>query len=348
MGQFPASAANSLIEGYCDDFVSLAAILAQTLEQVAMRGIAFESSRPSLERIERGMRELASAIQEMLARAPATTNVASTRHQGKDVAALMVGTDPHKPARIPPRSGPDSPPLPTSPGKGDGSAQAPATATAKAAPHGAAPAPSAAPAPPKHSVAPTAPAANARPAPVGPRRPTSVSTAASPATPRAGRTETLKGTNQSMPLLSVFQFLGRMRKSGTMHVFVDDESLAFEFVNGCIQFTASNRCPTGERLGELLVELGFCTRDTLAPILAKVGVSSADRLGQLVVEQKLVSNGQVLEALEKQVQRRFQRVCRSPAASYEFEEGRRLPGDGRIRIAPFELVFEQTKTGDRT
>ena len=37
MGHFPASAANSLIEGYCDDFVSLAAILAQTLER-AMGG----------------------------------------------------------------------------------------------------------------------------------------------------------------------------------------------------------------------------------------------------------------------------------------------------------------------
>ena len=34
VGQFPASAANSLIQGYCDDFVSLAAVLAQTLEQI--------------------------------------------------------------------------------------------------------------------------------------------------------------------------------------------------------------------------------------------------------------------------------------------------------------------------
>lgn len=142
-----------------------------------------------------------------------------------------------------------------------------------------------------------------------------------------------------MPLVSVFQFLGRTRKSGTLHVTLGEEIVAFEFVNGCIEFTASNQCPVNERLGELLVELGFCTRDRLAPILAKVGVSSAHRLGQLVVEEHLVSNGQVLEALEAQVLNRYHRVCQFPDAAYEFDPGPRAPGDGRIRIAPFELTM---------
>lgn len=162
-----------------------------------------------------------------------------------------------------------------------------------------------------------------------------------PPSQRGGKTEGLRGTNRTMPLQSVFQFLGRMRKSGTLHVFVGDEILAFEFVNGCIEFTATNRCPVNERLGELLVELNFCTREALAPFLAKVGVSSANRLGQLVVDAHLVSNGQVLEALEAQVLLRFQRVCESGDASYEFESGPRAPGDGRIRIAPFELTIDQ-------
>ena len=33
------STANSLIDGYCDDFIALAAVLAQTLEQASLRGI---------------------------------------------------------------------------------------------------------------------------------------------------------------------------------------------------------------------------------------------------------------------------------------------------------------------
>ncbi|MEO6594748.1 MAG: DUF4388 domain-containing protein [Planctomycetota bacterium] len=147
-----------------------------------------------------------------------------------------------------------------------------------------------------------------------------------------------------MPVLSVFQFVGRMRKTGTMYVYHGSETLAFEFVNGCVRFTASDRCPVEERLGELLIELGFCTRDKLASALAKVGVTTPDRLGQLVVEQGIATNGQVLEALEEQVHRRFRRICSSAQVSYEFEEGACMPGDGRIRITPTELAYEHKRT----
>jgi hypothetical protein len=337
VGQFPASAANSLIEGYCDDFVSLAATLAQTLEQVAMRGIAFDASRPALERIEHGMRELADAIQELLARGSVSNGFETVLGRKQDQGATAA-----PPAPEAPRPTAARPTRPLGDGGHTPSAGAPR-------PHGTRPQQQ------QQRPTPSAPAQPAQP-PQPPPAPRSIAASSAarttrPAsaaanTPRPARTETLKGTNRSMPLLSVFQFLGRMRKSGTVHVYIQDETLAFEFVNGCIEFTASDRCPVGERLGELLVELGSCTREALAPILAKVGVSSAHRLGHLVVESKLVSNGQVLEALESQVKRRFQRVCTCADAAYEFDEGRRLPGDGRIRIAPFELSFEPGR-GDR-
>jgi hypothetical protein len=330
VGQFPASAASSLIEGYCDDFVSLAAMLAQTLEQVAMRGIAFESSRASLQRIEHGMRELSDAIHELLERGSVSSGfeaVLGRKKSDSDAAAASPG-----PATTgPTTSAPPARPQPPRPAAGPAPTPTPA-----ARPPLANRQPPAA----QRSLGASSPNRAARPALPAAKTAGGAPVSASAATPRAARSETLKGTNQSMPLLSVFQFLGRMRKSGTVHVYIQEETLAFEFVNGCIEFTASDRCPVGERLGELLVELGFCSRETLAPILAKVGVSSAHRLGHLVVASNLVSNGQVLEGLEAQVKRRFQRVCTNPEAAYEFEEGRRLPGDGRIRITPFELSFE--------
>lgn len=347
VGQFPASAASSLIEGYCDDFVSLAAMLAQTLEQVAMRGINFEPSRTSLQRIEHGMRELADAIRELLERGSVSGDFETVlgRKKATDESAAAM------PSPTAPVSGavqrvnrPGGEAKPTA-----GASRQPATPpttqqtpASKPAPAGAPPAKASTSQPPaaSRSIAASSQARTARPSPPTSRASTGAPVSASAATPRSQRTETLKGTNRSMPLLSVFQFLGRMRKSGTVHVYVQEETLAFEFVNGAIEFTASDRCPVGERLGELLVELGSCTRETLAPILAKVGVSSAHRLGHLVIEARLVTNGQVLEALEAQVKRRFQRVCTDPDAAYEFEEGRRLPGDGRIRIAPIELSFE--------
>jgi hypothetical protein len=341
VGQFPASAASSLIEGYCDDFVSLAAMLAQTLEQVAMRGINFDTSRESLQRIEHGMSELAAAIRELLERGSVSNvdTVLGRKKVDDETAGPAPGPTPIR--------APASPAVgrrPGGPGPGPTqTAMSPRTPT----PGPGAPRPTAAAEPPaQRSIGAASPTRTARPAQhAAGGAAGGAPVLASAAVPRAARAETLKGTNRSMPLLSVFQFLGRMRKSGTVHVYIETETLAFEFVNGCIEFTASDRCPVGERLGELLVELGSCSREALAPILAKVGVSSAHRLGHLVVEARLVSNGQVLEALESQVRRRFQRVCSSPEAAYEFDEGRRLPGDGRIRIAPLELSFEPGRGG---
>lgn len=368
VGQFPASAANSLIEGYCDDFVALAALLAQTLEQVSMRGIGFDKCRPHLQRIENGMRELAAGIHEMLERGSLSTKFDSVRPGAAPAAAPVAGAatpserpaasvppTPSTPMKSPIRSGPepkvepdramrrpDLAPRGPSPAQPQPVAQQlqPRTAAGPAP----SPTPTAKSAPPPR---PTTPRAEPAPAPTT-RRPADQERIAAPAEPKAptadpamGKSDVLRGTNRTMPLQSVFQFLGRTRKSGTLHVFIGEEIVAFEFVNGCIEFTATNHCPMAERLGELLVELGFCTRDRLAPILAKVGVSSANRLGQLVIDEHLVSNGQVLEALEAQVLRRFQRVCECTDASYEFEPGRRVPGDGRIRIAPFELTIDQ-------
>lgn len=54
VAQFPAAAVSSLIDGYCSNFIELASVLAQTLEQVSMRGIDIQHSRGDLERIEAG------------------------------------------------------------------------------------------------------------------------------------------------------------------------------------------------------------------------------------------------------------------------------------------------------
>ena len=141
-----------------------------------------------------------------------------------------------------------------------------------------------------------------------------------------------------MPLLSVFQFLGRMRKTGIMRVTLGSETLTFEMVNGCVQLAVSDNSPKDEQLGELLIEQGMCTRQAITPLLASAS-SSNEKLGNLVVQQKLVSNGQILEALELQVQRRFARACKNLNASYQFDECAPRPTDGRIRITPLELSY---------
>ena len=63
---FPPSAAASLVSGYCTDFIELASNMAQTLEQVTMRGLDIGNSTEELARVERGMRALADAIHDAI------------------------------------------------------------------------------------------------------------------------------------------------------------------------------------------------------------------------------------------------------------------------------------------
>jgi hypothetical protein len=389
VGQFPASAANSLIQGYCDDFVALAAILAQTLEQVSMRGIDLKHSRPSLERIERGMQDLAAAIRELLDRpvgaraAPDAAPEAAKQPndaKGSAAAAPPAPTPTSTPVTKPPPRAAASP----APAVADdddfprpAAMQAPAQkpAAVPVAPTAAKVGPAATGSRPKdttahvdmrpaelrNSTAPrteakadakderatAAPAVAGPPAPAAPpaagrpvghapsNRPRAAATsqprpsAATPPVarpgrmPAGGRPEGLKGTNQSMPLLSVFQFLGRMRKQGTMHVQLPDEALAFELENGCLFASVTDRCPREERLGELLVELDVCTREQLEPVIQQADAGSPDRFGQLVIQAGLANAEQIVHALEEQVRRRFTRACRHPEAAYEFHENER-------------------------
>ena len=228
--RFPAAAANSLIQGYCDDFVALAASLAQTLEQVAMRDIDFASSRSSLERIENGMRDLGEAIHDLLARG---------RKEAESAAATTV-------------------------------AQPPATS---------------------------------RPA-----------------------VKRLEGSATTMPLLSVFQFLGRLRKSGVVEVMSNDTRVTFRLQNGYIVDSDATPCQLDERLADLLVEQGIRTAADIQSLQANGQHQTDDELAHAVVAAG-ASAMDVTEALTEQASRRYSRACRDPKATYVFHESNQAPTD---------------------
>jgi hypothetical protein len=401
-GQFPASAANSLIQGYCEDFVSFAAVLAQTLEQVSMRGIDLKQSRTDLERIENGMRNLADAIHELLARQPAKGGAKPTE-RAPEKAPPVASANPAPKAAAPAPSAPAAPAArsqpapsptpvvaptpaanaraaaptnqgavrvdmrprdeeptskPTTPAPKP-NASADATTAPKPAPAAAsdaAPTPTATantgtppatpvltPAPP--ATAPgrpvgTAPANRAKAAAPGSTpRPTTAANAARPGQRPAARPENLKGTNRSMPLLSVMQFLGRMRKRGTMKVALPGETLTFDIENGCVMSAASTNCPRDERLGDILCDMDVCTREQLEPLelLVESG-QAAERFGQLVLEHQLANDQQVVAALEAQVKTRFSRACKHLEASYEFVEGERTSAPPAFPVQPLPIA----------
>lgn len=278
--QFSAATAHSLLQGYCSDFVKLAAVLAQTLEQAAIRDVDLDPSRRQLTRLEQGMRDLADALHDQLQRPVAP-----------------------KPAPAP----------------------RPAAATPARQPNRPAPVPTAQP-----------PAESGKPRSLTGKGPAKALDGKPSTKPRRGGS--LQGTTASMPVLSVFQFLGRMRKSGTLHITLPDEELAFVMEHGCIAFATSNRNVIDERLGDLLVDADACTREALVPLEEQVATGSADLFGQLVIDKGVATLAQVLQALEMQVRRRFQRSCRASEAIYEFVEGELSIGESPFRSKPVAVA----------
>lgn len=354
VGHFPATAANSLVEGYCNDFVSLAAALAQTLEQVSMRGLDIRGSHDQLARVEVGMRGLAEAIHDLLARGdmptaePFASPLAGDGHDDDSDDDFLA--DPPKPA--PPTAEPErfvsdrTQPLfinPTGPLDSVQSSKPRQPAGARRRPDGdatSAEAPNYPPRPQqKRADAPGKPTPGkptaGKPIADKPKAPAQPPREAAPDDDDGA----LRGTSQSMPVLSVVQFLGRTRKNGTLRIQLGGETLKFEFENGCVQACTSTKPIRGERLGDLLIETTGCSPQDLSALL-KGQTTTAKQLGELVVQAGLASNGQVLEALELQVRRRFTRACEAKNASYEFRDGRPSATDGRVRIAPMELTFQ--------
>lgn len=271
--QFPASAARSLIEGYCDEFFSLATLLAETLDQASTRDLDIGSSSTELERLKNGMRELTEAIELSLGSAAGDTSP----------------TTPHGTAVILDNSPP--------PPKPQRSARL-ALATSPFADQ-----PVKQPAPDEDAPGPVAPA--------------------------------LKGSNRSMPMRSVFQFVERVRKSGIMTVQLPDETLTFEFDNGYVQACRTTNRTKGDRLGDLLRDT--CDTTLLNNLLRRAKAHTNQQIGEMVVRAGLTTNGMVLNALEEQVRGRFQRACEAAEATYEFLDRPANRSDGRIRIAPMEL-----------
>ena len=333
---FPATAATSLIHGYCDDFIALAASMAQTLEQATMRSLPLDSCRDDLARVERGMRNLAEAIGGMLAQLPGS-------HEPGHAAPAAPPANAPAPAAAAPAA---RAPRPATAGAPN-AASAPHAPAAPHAPHApAAPAAAAAAAPAPRAARPAAdatPPAHAQPAARGAGEPKKAAAAAAAATPGAATPQRgpvssmLAGSNDTMPLRSVFQFLSRMRKSGTLRVTIDGEELTFDLGDGSLIATSSNRPHAGERLGEILAELRFLVPADIDGFVRQHG-HSLRKLGGALVQAGRLTEGQLLEALELQVTRRFRRATSAQKATYDFRECPRPRGDGRIRIRAFEIL----------
>jgi hypothetical protein len=112
----------------------------------------------------------------------------------------------------------------------------------------------------------------------------------------------LDGNLRVFSLTDIFQMLGMQRKSGMLTVEGPKDTIAVGFVTGRVVSVESSAHPLENRLGSLLVKAGLLSEAQLAIVL-ETQKKQHDRLGRLLVAERLVRPEDLREAFRIQVQR---------------------------------------------
>jgi len=112
----------------------------------------------------------------------------------------------------------------------------------------------------------------------------------------------LDGNLRVFSLTDIFQMLGMQRKSGILTVEGPKDTIAVGFLTGRVVSVESSSHPLENRLGSLLVKAGLLSETQLAIVL-ETQKKRQDRLGRLLIAERLVRPEDLREAFRIQVQR---------------------------------------------
>lgn len=110
----------------------------------------------------------------------------------------------------------------------------------------------------------------------------------------------LEGTLRVFSLTDIFQVLGLQRKSGTLTVEGEDDTVTVSFLGGQVVSADSSGRRLENRIGTLLVRAGRINEEQLSRIL-EVQRESQQRLGFLLIRERLVTPEDLREALRLQI-----------------------------------------------
>jgi len=154
----------------------------------------------------------------------------------------------------------------------------------------------------------------------------------------------IKGKLETVSLPDLFQLLSIGRKTGTLTVSNDYSHKQIAFKDGKVVYSSSSK--EDEHLGHLLLRKGIISEADLGKAL-RVGREKGERLGEVLVELGLAPEGEVAVWLRRQTEESIYDLFGWEKGEFSFEEGR-LPPQQHL-IPPFEvmsLIMEGTKRMD--
>jgi hypothetical protein len=178
----------------------------------------------------------------------------------------------------------------------------------------------------------------------------------------------LSGTIKDFGLADIFQLIGMQRKTGTLTLRNERETVYVKFHSGHVVGAESATQLLEDMLGSVLVRTGRLTDRQLQDVLKLQG-KTLQRLGYLLVQNEYISAADLQDALHTQVTQVVYRLFRWRVGTYHFQsadsldydhefapvsaetilmEGARMVDEWPIlerRIRSTDLVFRQTAAG---
>ncbi len=130
----------------------------------------------------------------------------------------------------------------------------------------------------------------------------------------------LKGSSSFLALPDLLGFLSTLNASGTLEVTTLGESFTLVFQGGRLTHAASDDAPEGSRLGDILVSQGALSQTRLSSFLLR-NRGSSRKLGEALMMEEQVTEGELFAALEEQIRRLFVRIFGADSATFEFTDG---------------------------
>ena len=156
----------------------------------------------------------------------------------------------------------------------------------------------------------------------------------------------LQGNSWTIPLPDLVGFLASARKTGVLWVHAPNENFLIELRNGMLLHATSDDSPPGERLGEVLVSLGFVSRDKIEFHQRTARDDDPVLLGEALEKKGIITHAQLKAALTEQVQRLFHRLLETQNAIFRFQEGVQLMISQHVELNITQLLLESARFQD--
>ncbi|HEV2063468.1 MAG TPA: DUF4388 domain-containing protein, partial [Thermoanaerobaculia bacterium] len=152
----------------------------------------------------------------------------------------------------------------------------------------------------------------------------------------------LEGTLRVFSLTDIFQVLGLQRKSGTLTVEGEDDTVTVSFLGGQVVSADSSGRRLKNRIGTLLVRAGRINEEQLNRIL-RMQTESQQRLGFLLIRERLVTPEDLREALRLQIFRIIFSAFRWTDGRFRFSQEGPIDYDAdHMAPVPTESILMET------